>query len=191
MLGFIYQWTDKKTGLKYIGRHEGSIDDGYIGSGTKFIVEYNNRPEDFEREILWSTAISINDLKSKEESLLGNIPDDELYHGKDRKYYNQVRNSSGYTSLDNPMKNLEVVARMMATRESKSTCKNPWENTVEKYGYEEACAMNGREKLGNTYGTGNKDKPKSENHKRNISINRKGGKPKGWRKNKATVTELV
>lgn len=56
---------------------------------------------------------------------------------------------------------------------------SPWDRLVEKYGYEEACAMNGRKNLGNTHGTGNKGKPKSEEHKKNISLNRKGGKPKG------------
>lgn len=66
---------------------------------------------------------------------------------------------------------------------------SPWERRVEKYGYEKACAMNSR--VGNTYGSGNKGKPKSEEHKRKIALNRKGGKPKGWKKNTAPVTELV
>ena len=60
------------------------------------------------------------------------------------------------------------------------THKNPFERRVEKYGYEKACAMNSR--VGNTYGSGNKGKPKSEEHKAKIAANRKGGKPKGWRK---------
>lgn len=67
------------------------------------------------------------------------------------------------------------------------THKNPWERRVEKYGYEKACAMNS--KVGNTHGSGNKGKPKSEEHKKNISLNRRGGKPKGWKKDKARVVE--
>ena len=47
------------------------------------------------------------------------------------------------------------------------THKNPWERRVEKYGYEKACAMQG--KLNNINGSGNKGKPKSEEHKRNIA----------------------
>ena len=182
MLGFIYQWTDKKTGLKYIGRHEGNIDDGYVGSGTKFITEYKSRPTDFEREILWSAASSINELMCKEKEILASIPDEELYHGSNRKYYNQVRNSSGYTSVDNPMKNFDVVNRMLQTRENKGTHKNPWQATVDKYGYEDACKMNSQKMIGNGNGTGNKGRPKSEEHKAKIAANRKGGKPKGWRK---------
>jgi hypothetical protein len=173
MLGFIYQWTDKKTGLKYIGRHEGNISDGYIGSGTKFIAEYNIRPSDFEREILWSTDSSIEDLVAKEAELLSKILDEELYYGSNRKYYNQVRNSSGYTSVNNPMKTPEVVERMLLTRKIKGTNKNPWQATVEKYGYDEACKIQSRRKLGNTHGSGNKGKPKSEEHKKKISSSSK------------------
>lgn len=44
-----------------------------------------------------------------------------------------------------------------------------WERTVEKYGYEEACRMNARGKKGNTNGTANKGKPKSEEQKKKIS----------------------
>ena len=54
--------------------------------------------------------------------------------------------------------------------------KSPWDRRVEKYGYEKACAMNSR--AGNNYGAGNKGKPKSEEHKRNIALNRKGGRKK-------------
>ena len=49
---------------------------------------------------------------------------------------------------------------------------------VEKYGYEEACRMNSKGKKGNTYGSGNKGKPLSEEHKRKIAANRKGGRQK-------------
>lgn len=71
------------------------------------------------------------------------------------------------------------------------TWKSPWDRMVEKYGYDEACRMNSRKMLGNDNGSGNKGKPKSDEHKKNISLNRKGGKPKGWRKVNADVAELV
>ena len=60
------------------------------------------------------------------------------------------------------------------------THKNPFERRVEKYGLEKARAMNSR--VGNTYGAGNKGKPKSDEHKAKIAANRKGGRPKGWKK---------
>lgn len=54
--------------------------------------------------------------------------------------------------------------------------KTIWDRTVEKYGIEVAKAMNSRK--GNTNGAGNKGKPKSEEHKRKIALNRKGGRQK-------------
>lgn len=71
------------------------------------------------------------------------------------------------------------------------TWKSGWDQMVAKYGYDEACRMNSRKMLGNTSGSGNKGKPKSDDHKKNISLNQKGGKPKGWKKNTADVAELV
>ena len=56
--------------------------------------------------------------------------------------------------------------------------KSVWERTIEKYGLEEAKKLNSKSKLGNQGGAGNKGKPKSEEHKRKIALNRKGGRPK-------------
>ena len=167
--GFIYEWTDTRTGLKYVGRHEGSPTDGYIGSGTIFIKEYNKRPRDFIRKLLWeSDNTTLDELKSKEEAHLDAIPDTELYYGSNKKYYNQVRNSSGYTSEDNPMNSPEVIARMIATRK-RLNLNNPYQNSLLKYGEAELCKMQSDRAKGNTYGSGNKGKPKSAEHKRNIS----------------------
>jgi len=44
-----------------------------------------------------------------------------------------------------------------------------WQRTVEKYGYEQACKMNARGKSGNKHGSGNKDKPKSVEHRQKTS----------------------
>ena len=56
--------------------------------------------------------------------------------------------------------------------------KTIWERTVEKYGLDGAKKLNSNSKLGNQSGTGNKGKPKSEEHKRKIAANRKGGRQK-------------
>lgn len=184
--GFIYEWTDSATGLKYRGRHEGSQDDAYVGSGTIFVAEYNSRQQDFSRKILWQgDDITVDELLRQEERFLSEIPDEELYYGSNRKYYNQVKNSSGYTSENNPMKIPKIIERMKETQK-RLRLNNPWQNTVNKYGYDEACRINTR---GNKAagGKANKGKPKSEEHKKKISLNRKGGKPKGWRKNKVVV----
>jgi len=54
--------------------------------------------------------------------------------------------------------------------------KTIWERMVAKYGIEEAKARNSRK--GNTNGSGNKGKPKSEEHKAKIAANHKGGRQK-------------
>jgi len=49
------------------------------------------------------------------------------------------------------------------------TWKSIWERMIEKYGYEEACAMNKRNGDPAKAGAGNKGKPKTEEHKRKIA----------------------
>jgi len=190
--GFIYEWTDLATGLKYLGKHEGTPNDGYIGSGTIFIKEYNLRPNDFTRKILWSSnKTTATELSSQEEKYLNQISDDDLYYGKNRKYYNQVRNSAGYTLENNPMNNRETVERILNTRTKKGH-KNPWQNTVEKYGYDEACRMKQQRMIGNTFGKGNKNKPKTKEHKQKLSENHRGGGiGSSGRKRKMPYDELL
>ena len=61
-----------------------------------------------------------------------------------------------------------------------------WKRTVDKHGLVEAKKMFSHN--GNTNGSGNKGKPKSEEHKKKIALNRKGGRPK---KVNADVAKLV
>jgi hypothetical protein len=61
--GFIYEWTNKLDGMKYIGSHKGTIDDGYTGSGRRFEHARNKYGiENFERTIL--------EYVEKEENIL-------------------------------------------------------------------------------------------------------------------------
>lgn len=53
-----------------------------------------------------------------------------------------------------------------------------WEKLVDKYGYEGACAINAKDKKGNTYAAGNKGKVLSEEHKAKIAANHAGGPKK-------------
>ena len=64
-------------------------------------------------------------------------------------------------------------AQENATDRMNNGDKTIFEKMVEKYGYIEACAMNSKGKHGNKNGTGNKGKPKSEEHKRKIAEARK------------------
>jgi len=49
------------------------------------------------------------------------------------------------------------------------TWKTPWDRMVEKYGYDEACRLNSHKMSKNKNGSGNKGKPKSEEHKKKIA----------------------
>lgn len=49
------------------------------------------------------------------------------------------------------------------------TWKSGWNQMVEKYGYDEACNIRSDRAKGNTWGSGNKDKPKADEHKLKIS----------------------
>lgn len=59
---------------------------------------------------------------------------------------------------------------------TKGADKSIWQRMVEKHGLEKAREMVRR--AGNTNGSGNRGKPKSEEHKRKIAENRKGGRRK-------------
>ena len=52
--GFVYRWTYKPTGQYYIGIHKGHTNDGYIGSGKRFLSKWNlTDSKDWQREILY------------------------------------------------------------------------------------------------------------------------------------------
>ena len=38
--GYVYEWTNIKNDMKYIGSHYGAVDDYYTGSGKDFMVAY-------------------------------------------------------------------------------------------------------------------------------------------------------
>jgi hypothetical protein len=52
--GFVYKWINKKTGMVYVGRHQGSVNDSYIGSSSDFIDAYNIDKKNWVREILFA-----------------------------------------------------------------------------------------------------------------------------------------
>lgn len=81
--GFVYEWTNKINGMKYLGSHKGTIDDGYKGGGKNFrraIKKYGI--DKFERKIIeYVTDETI--LFIREQFYL-----DERNCAKSKKYYN-------------------------------------------------------------------------------------------------------
>jgi len=90
--GFIYEWTNKLNGKKYIGSHIGNVDDGYIGSGKVFkqaIKKYGI--ENFTRNIL--EYIDINDQKYLLEREKYHLDKVNAYYSKN--YYNVAKDVIG------------------------------------------------------------------------------------------------
>lgn len=52
MDSFVYCWTDHATNKLYVGLHKGHVDDGYVCSSKHMLKEYQQRPQDFTREVL-------------------------------------------------------------------------------------------------------------------------------------------
>lgn len=81
--GFIYLWYDRKHKKYYVGRHWGTIDDGYICSSNNMRHNYRNRPSDFKRRII-SKVDSKEALVLEEQRYLDMIKTEEI----GSRYYN-------------------------------------------------------------------------------------------------------
>lgn len=82
---FIYIWFNKVKRMFYIGKHFGSINDGYICSSKKMMQEYKKRPSDFRRKILTYVIDTTGyEILNAELKWMSYINDENL--GK--KYYN-------------------------------------------------------------------------------------------------------
>jgi len=67
--GIVYEWTNIKNNMKYIGSHFGNVNDGYVSSSNYFNEIYNNNPELFAREVLCS-GLTREDALNKEQKML-------------------------------------------------------------------------------------------------------------------------
>lgn len=50
--GYVYEWTNTKNGMKYIGSHYGAVEDYYTGSGRDFMIAYKHAPNNFAMAVL-------------------------------------------------------------------------------------------------------------------------------------------
>jgi len=94
MNSFIYIWFNTVKKKFYIGKHYGSINDGYICSSKSMLIDYNRNPENFKRRVLqYVNEIDGNQSLQAELKWLSMIPDNQL--GK--KYYNLKNKNFGNT----------------------------------------------------------------------------------------------
>jgi len=87
--GFIYEWTNKINGKKYIGSHLGEQDDGYLGSGVAFKRAVKKYSIDFfERVIL--EIVEKEKLLEREQYYL------DLYNAaSNENFYNMKQQAGG------------------------------------------------------------------------------------------------
>lgn len=137
--GFIYLWFDRKYKRFYLGRHWGSIDDGYVCSSKWMRQSYKRRPHHFKRRIVKIITTNKNDLSLEEHRYLSMIKKDEF----GTKYYNFVNNASvtpGHTGR----KHSEESRRKM----SESHKKNPTNYWKGKKRSEETKSKVSKSKMG-------------------------------------------
>lgn len=81
MEAFLYCWIDKKYNKLYLGYHKGDTNDGYICSSKIMLMEYNQRPDDFNRQIIaHGTADDCRNLESLLLKKLNAAGDDSFYN---------------------------------------------------------------------------------------------------------------
>lgn len=91
---FIYVWFNTVKRRFYIGKHHGSVNDGYICSSKVMLRDYKRNPEHFKRRIIqYVNDIDGNQILQAELKWLGMVKDSEL----DSKYYNLKNKNFGNT----------------------------------------------------------------------------------------------
>ena len=113
MIGFIYKTTCPVNGKIYIGKHEGSEDDGYIGSGKMFqraLRKYGK--ENFKREIL-RYCNTLHELRIWEHVYI------KKYHSQDPRIGYNIASGDVNSSEYNPAKLPEVREKMSKKKKGK------------------------------------------------------------------------
>lgn len=87
--GFIYVWYDRKNKRFYVGRHWGTVDDGYICSSKTMREAHRRRPNDFKRCIVSETN-NKEELIREEQRWLNMIKPTEV----GIRYYNKTLKST-------------------------------------------------------------------------------------------------
>ena len=113
MIGFIYKTTCLVNDKIYIGKHEGSEDDGYIGSGKMFqraLRKYGK--ENFKREIL-RRCETLHELRIWEHVYI------KKYHSQDPRIGYNIASGDVNSSEYNPAKLPEVREKMSKKKKGK------------------------------------------------------------------------
>lgn len=86
---FVYCWTDHLTGKLYVGSHKGETTDGYICSSKHMMKEFQERPNNFTRQIIAEGCY--DDIRKLESVILQTV------NAKmDEQFYNRHNNRGDY-----------------------------------------------------------------------------------------------
>lgn len=113
MEAFVYCWTDHKKNMLYVGSHKGSIDDGYICSSKIMLKEYNNRSQDFSRQIV--AYGNYEDIRNLEFKILK-----AANASKDDTFYNLHNGASNFNISDEATKKSVATKRKNGCFDSKN-----------------------------------------------------------------------
>lgn len=85
MEAFVYIWNNLTDNKKYIGYHKGTLDDGYISSSANemFWNDFNDKTKKWERQIIFEGTL--NEAYSLEQEILKDI---DL---RSNEWYNNAR----------------------------------------------------------------------------------------------------
>ena len=117
MIGFIYKTTCLVNGKIYIGKHEGSESDNYLGSGTVFefaLKKYGRK--NFKREIL-RRCETLHELRIWEHVFI------KKYHAQDPSIGYNIADGDVNTTEFNPAKLPEVREKMLI--KNRQTTRDP------------------------------------------------------------------
>jgi len=116
-MAFVYMWFDITSGLRYIGVHKGTPEDGYVCSSEPMLLEYKKRPEEFRRQIMyhgtWKNMLEI------EQSLI--VEHDAV---KSKKFYNQANGLGPYHKDWTGIRRCEATKKKMRKPKSKEHREN-------------------------------------------------------------------
>lgn len=138
--GYVYIWTDAKTNMKYVGARKGDpATDTYICSSKPMLIEYNKRPDDFTRDIIFQGVLY--DVSAVEYAV------QKIYFGCGVSCYNQATvkytrkfKRGQHKKVTTTEKRDEVVSltkqlkkiEKAVVKDERARCNNVWPGNVRK-----------------------------------------------------------
>ena len=172
MIGFIYKTTCLVNGKIYVGKHQGSESDNYLGSGTVFelaLKKYGKK--NFRREIL-RRCKTLHELKVWEHVYI------KKYHSQDPNIGYNIADGDVNTTEFNPMKIPEVcekVRKALTGRKVTDETKRKMSNSSPRRKWTEEQKMNLSKKM-----SGRKFTEEHKQKLREAKLGKKGELSNSW-----------